>query len=68
MRGVKEKVASQARSRHEGQHAAVDALRRYGSWLLGAFVLLPLPLALLFSVCAVAAYLLAQAMTRRSRV
>lgn len=60
-------MASQARFQREGQHAAVDALRCYGSWLVGAFVLLPLPLALLFCLCAAAAYLLTQTMGRRSR-
>lgn len=64
---MREKVDSHARAQREGRDAAVDDLRRYGAWLLALFVLLPLPLAIILSLCGLAAYLLTRALSKRSR-
>lgn len=53
---VKEEVNSQSRAAREGREATVDALRRYGVWVVAFFVLLPLPLAALLSLAGVILY------------
>ena len=62
---MREKVDSETRARREGRESAVDALRRYGTWLVAAFVLLPLPLAILLSLAGVAVYLVLRGVSKR---
>lgn len=62
---MREKVDSQTRTRREGQESTVDVLRRYGAWFVAAFVLLPFPLAILFSLCGLAVYLFIQGVSKR---
>ena len=62
---VREKVDSQARASREERERAVDVLRRYGSWILALFVLLPLSLATILSLAGVAVYLITQAISKR---